>query len=120
MVFPGRKETCDYPELITKTGLLFFKKIGDAYSSKHVKGILFIDGLDEVDRQDAETLNKFLGLLPMMLPAGLIIAFSAPSYEQFATRFGNRLADEACISMPALTDNAVKEFPLQGSFGGFC
>lgn len=106
---PGRKETCDYPELITKTELLF-KKIGDAYSSKHVKGILFIDGLDEVDRQDAETLNKFLGLLPMMLPAGLIIAFSAPSYEQFATRFGNRLADEACISMPSLTDNAVKEF----------
>ena len=106
---PGREETCDYPELIAKTEQRI-KKLSEAYSSRNVKGILFIDGLDEVERQDAETLNKFMGLLPMVLPAGLVIVLSAPSYEQFATRLGNRLAGEACISMPSLIDSTVKEF----------
>ncbi|MEF1282111.1 hypothetical protein QTO05_23970, partial [Vibrio fortis] len=67
-------------------------------------------GLDEVERQDAETLSKFMGLLPMVLPTGFVIVLSAPSYEQFATRLGNRLAGEACISMPSLIDSTVKEF----------
>ncbi len=106
---PGREETCDYPELIAKTEQLF-KKLSEAYSSRNVKGILFVDGLDEVERQDAETLNKFMGLLPMVLPTGFVIVLSAPSYEQFATRLGNRLAGEACISMPSLIDSTVKEF----------
>lgn len=106
---PGREEIYDYPELIAKTEQLF-KKLGETYSSKNVKGILFIDGLDEVERQDAETLNKFMGLLPMVLPPGFLIVLSAPSYDQFATRLGNRLAGEACISMPSLTDSTVKEF----------
>ncbi|PSJ48244.1 hypothetical protein C7H85_05125 [Zobellella endophytica] len=106
---PGREETCDYPELIAKTEQLF-KKVSAAYSSRNVKGILFVDGLDEVERQDAETLNKFMGLLPMVLPTGFVIVLSAPSYEQFATRLGNRLAGDACISMPSLIDSAVKEF----------
>jgi hypothetical protein len=106
---PGREETCDYPELIAKTEQLF-KKLSEAYSSRKIKGILFIDGLDEVERQGAETLNKFMGLLPMALPTGFVIVLSAPSYEQFATRLGNRLAGEACISMPSLIDSAVKEF----------
>ncbi|ENE5200188.1 serine protease [Vibrio parahaemolyticus] len=106
---PGREEICDYPELITKTEQLF-KKLSETYSSRSVKGVLFIDGLDEVERQDAETLNKFMGLLPMVLPTGFLIVLSAPSYEQFATRLGNRLAGEACISMPSLIDSTVKEF----------
>lgn len=106
---PGRIENGDYSEIITKTEQLFIKLSG-AFSSKNVKGVLFIDGLDEVERQDAEALNKFIGLLPMSLLPGLVIVLSAPNYEQFATRLGKRLGSEGCISMPSLTDNAVKNF----------
>lgn len=106
---PGRIENGDYPELITKTEQLLIKLSG-VFSSKNVKGVLFIDGLDEVERQDAEALNKFVGLLPMSLLPGLVIVLSAPNYEQFATRLGKRLGNDACISMPSLTDNAVKDF----------
>ncbi|MGO2234607.1 MAG: trypsin-like peptidase domain-containing protein [Marinomonas sp.] len=106
---PGRKETGDYSELIAKTEQLFIK-LSEVYSSKNVKGVLFIDGLDEIERQSAEALSKFIGLLPMTLPHGLLIVLSAPNYEQFATRLGNRLGNDACISMPALTDNSVRDF----------
>ncbi|HDX8333745.1 TPA: trypsin-like peptidase domain-containing protein [Raoultella ornithinolytica] len=106
---PGRIENGDYPELITKTEQLFIKLSG-VYSSRNVKGVLFIDGLDEVERQDAEALNKFIGLLPMTLLPGLVIVLSAPNYEQVATRLGKRLGVEACISMPSLTDNDVKDY----------
>lgn len=106
---PGRIENGDYPELITKIEQLLIKLSG-VFSSRNVKGVLFIDGLDEVERQDAEALNKFVGLLPMSLLPGLVIVLSAPNYEQFATRLGKRLGSEACISMPSLTDNAVKDF----------
>ena len=105
----GRKEIGEYTELIDKTKSLL-TRLSEVYSSKNKKGILFIDGLDEVERQDAEALNKFIGLLPMALPSGLVIVLSAPNYEQFATRLGNRLGSEECISMPSLTDNAVKDF----------
>lgn len=112
----GRIENCDYPELITKTEQLFIKLSG-AFSSRNVKGVLFIDGLDEVERQDAEALNKFVGLLPMALLPGLVIVLSAPNYEQFATRLGKRLGSEACISMPSLTDSAVKDFCYRALIG---
>lgn len=106
---PGREEICDYPKLISKTGKLF-NKLSETYSSRKVKGVLFIDGLDEVERQDTETLNKFIGLLPIVLPPGFLIIFSAPSYDQFATLLGNRLSGEACISMSSLIDSSVKEY----------
>ncbi|HHF2953601.1 TPA: AVAST type 1 anti-phage system protease Avs1b [Vibrio diabolicus] len=106
---PGRKEKVEYTELIDKTKSLLIS-LSEAYSSRNKKGILFIDGLDEVERQDPNALNKFIGLLPMVLPPGLVIVLSAPNYEQFATRLGNRIESEACISMPSLTDSAVKDF----------
>ncbi|MCS0325012.1 AVAST type 1 anti-phage system protease Avs1b [Vibrio diabolicus] len=106
---PGRKETLDYPELINKTEQLLLQLSG-TYSSNKKTGILFIDGLDEVDRQDADTLTKLIGLLPLTLPPSLVIVFSAPNYEQFATRLGNRLNRESCISMPSLSDSAVQDF----------
>ncbi|MEZ9436596.1 AVAST type 1 anti-phage system protease Avs1b [Vibrio lentus] len=106
---PGRIETLDYPELINKTEQLLLQLSG-TYSSNGKTGILFIDGLDEVERQDADTLTKFIGLLPMTLPSGVVIVLSAPNYEQFATRLGNRLNRESCISMPSLSDSAVQNF----------
>ncbi|HCZ8411909.1 TPA: serine protease [Proteus mirabilis] len=106
---PGRKETGEYTELIDKVESLI-NTLSEAYTSKDKKGILFIDGLDEVERQDPDALNKFIGLLPMALPSGVVIVFSAPNYEQFATRLGNRIESKACISIPSLTDSAVKEF----------
>ncbi|GAB1150357.1 MAG: hypothetical protein WStaPseu_04770 [Shewanella algae] len=106
---PGRKETLDYPELINKTEQLLLQLSG-TYSSNGKTGILFIDGLDEVERQDADTLTKFIGLLPMKLPSGVVIVLSAPNYEQFATRLGHRLNRESCISMPSLSDSAVQNF----------
>lgn len=106
---PGRKETLDYLELINKTEQLLLQ-LSETCSSNKKTGILFIDGLDEVERQDADTLTKLIGLLPLTLPPSLVIVLSAPNYEQFATRLGNRLNRESCISMPSLSDSAVQDF----------
>lgn len=106
---PGRKETADYPTLISKTEQLFLQ-LSEMYSSGGKIGILFIDGLDEIERQDAEALKKMIGLLPLTLPSGLVIVLSAPNYEQFATRFGRRLSSDSCISMTSLSDSSVQCF----------
>lgn len=106
---PGRKETADYPELISKTEQLFLQ-LSEMYSSSGKIGVLFIDGLDEVERQDAEALKKLIGLLPLTLPSELVIVLSAPNHEQFATRLGSRLSSDSCISMPSLSDSSVQYF----------
>ncbi|ASM52751.1 hypothetical protein PNIG_a0433 [Pseudoalteromonas nigrifaciens] len=109
---PGRKEILDYQKIIDKTGELFIQ-LAEFYTLKNKVGILFIDGLDEVERQDAETLNKLIGLMPARLPPGLVIVFSAPNYDQFATRLGNRLSNESCISLPPLNHEPVQAFCYQ-------
>ncbi|MBC3766697.1 AVAST type 1 anti-phage system protease Avs1b [Neptunicella marina] len=106
---PGRNETADYPELINKTEQLL-SRLSEKYISLGKVGLLFIDGLDEVERQDPTALSRLIGLLPLELPSGLVIIFSAPNYDSFESRLGARLNHDSCISMPTLSDISVKTF----------
>lgn len=106
---PGRIDKKDYLRLIKETNELLVR-LGDEYSYRGKIGLLFIDGLDEVSRQDNEILTQFIGLLPQRMPTGLTIIFAAPNYDQFATRLGAKLSRDSCISMPVLSDSAVHDF----------
>ena len=99
----------EYSKLIQQTQNII-QVLGRYYSSINKIGVLFIDGLDEVDKQDRELLKKFLGLLPQVIPSSLVIVLSAPSYRQYSELLGNKLRQESCITLPSLSYEITQKF----------
>lgn len=106
---PGRVSEKRYPELITQTQQLL-EMLAEAYSSQGKIGIIFVDGLDEVAKLSQESLEKFVGLLPSAMPAGLALILSAPSYVNLSAALGPRVTTQSCITMPGLEREASLAF----------
>lgn len=98
-----------YPELIVGVGRLL-DTLAHTYSSQGKVGVIFVDGLDEVAKLGQGTLERFIGLLPSKMPAGLALVLSAPSYVNVSAALGARVASHACIAMPALERDASRAF----------
>lgn len=109
---PGRLISEEYSGLIRETeGLL--KRAGEDFRSRGKTGVLFIDGIDEVAKHSKDMLTVFIGLLPQLVPTGLVVILSAPSYRQFSGLLSRRLNTNACISIPALSANESREVCLR-------
>jgi hypothetical protein len=106
---PGRIVKKDYSDLIKEVEILLVR-LGEEYTSRGKIGVLFIDGLDELEKIGGETLKQFIGLLPQQVPNGLTLVLSAPSYTLLAAQLGTRLRNEECLSIPALTDGVTRDF----------
>lgn len=99
----------EYAQLIKATQNVI-QALGQYYSSINKTGVLFIDGIDEIDKHDRELLKKFLGLLPQVIPSSLVIVLSAPSYTQYSALLGNKLRQETCITLPSLSYEITQQF----------
>ncbi|MEQ1297386.1 AVAST type 1 anti-phage system protease Avs1b [Acinetobacter soli] len=99
----------EYAQLIKETQNVI-QALGQYYSSINKIGVLFIDGIDEIDKHDRELLKKFLGLLPQVIPSSLVIVLSAPSYTQYSALLGNKLRQETCITLPSLSYEITQQF----------
>lgn len=99
----------EYSQLIQQSQNVI-QDLGHYYSSISKIGVLFLDGLDEVDKQDRELLKKFLGLLPQAISSSLVIVLSAPSYTQYSALLGNKVRQESCITLPSLPYEITQQF----------
>lgn len=99
----------EYAQLIKETQNVI-QALGQYYSSINKIGVLFIDGIDEIDKYDRELLKKFLGLLPQVIPSSLVIVLSAPSYTQYSALLGNKLRQETSITLPSLPYEITQQF----------
>lgn len=99
----------EYAQLI-KENQNIIQALGQYYSSINKIGVLFIDGLDEIDKHDRDLFVKFLGLLPQVIPSSLVIVFSAPSYTQYSALLGNKVRQESCITLPSLPYEITEQF----------
>lgn len=91
----------------------FLTRLGEKYSANGKTGILFIDGLDEIEKINNELLTNFIGMLPSSAPTGLVIVLTAPNYSKLALPLGERLNSKACLSIPPLEDTIEREFCKQ-------
>lgn len=99
----------DYSQLIQITQDLL-QSLGTYYSSINKIGVLFIDGLDEIDKYDRDLLVKFLGLFPQVIHSNLVILFSAPSYTKYSALLGTKLRKESSITLPSLSYEVTQQF----------
>lgn len=98
-----------YPELIVEVDRLL-NTLAKTYSSQGKIGVVFVDGLDEVAKLGPGILERFIGLFPLKIPAGLAVVLSAPSYGNLSASLGARVTSHACITMPALGRDASRMF----------
>lgn len=105
----GRVSEKRYQQLIVEVGRLL-GVLGQAYSSQGKIGVIFVDGLDEVAKLGGGMLERFMGLLPPKMPAGLAFVISAPSYVNLSAALGARMGSHSCIAMPSLARSAARAF----------
>lgn len=105
----GRIVKRDYPDLIKEVNNLLVR-LGEEYTARGKIGVLFIDGMDELDKADGGMLEQFIGLLPQQVPGGLALVLSSPSYVRLAAQLGARLGNDVCLSMPSLTNYVTRDY----------
>lgn len=105
----GRVSEKRYTELIVGVQRLL-DVLAQVYSSQGKIGVIFVDGLDEAAKLGQGTLERFVGLLPPTMPAGLALVVSAPSYVNLSAALGAKMTSHSCIAMPGLTREASRAF----------
>lgn len=106
---PARVSDRPYRQLIDETGALM-NGLAQEYAKRGKVGILFVDGLDEAARLGGTELTRFLGLLPVALPPGLVVVFTAPNYANLAAVVGARVESRFVLALPSLTREAVRDY----------
>lgn len=101
----SRNEERSYVTLVRETSALL-EAFSNYCASTHRHGILFLDGLNEAQVADSNTLVKLIGLLPQSLPQTITIVLTAPNYHSVAVLLAGRVKTQNVISLPSLSNEA--------------
>jgi len=109
---PSRKVEKPYSGLIVEVEQLL-KDFSEYCISKNSQGIIFIDGLNEAESVGKESFSRLMGLLPLELPIGISVVFTAPSYDNIKVPLEGRVNESNIIALPSLGNDIVKNYCWQ-------
>ena len=107
-----RMEERSYTTLVKDTSVLL-EHFSKYCSSTNRQGILFLDGLDEAQTADSNSMAKLLGLFPFPLPNNITIILTAPNYQTLANLLSGRVKSQNVITLPFLSDEASSNYCWQ-------
>jgi hypothetical protein len=105
----SRNEERSYPTLVTETSE-FLAAFSKYCGSVKRHGLIFIDGINEVQDSEPAALPKFLGLLPRILPNNISVVLTAPNYTKLSAYLSDRIKKENLFLLPPLTDGVCVEY----------
>lgn len=105
---PARLTELSYSQLITHT-VRVLQELASGCVQSGTRGVLFIDGLNEVDRLGGDSLQRFIGLLPHVLPAGLKIVMTGVGLDALSGKLGDVARGAKRLTLPALDGQAQAE-----------
>lgn len=105
---PARLTELSYSQLIEHTARAF-QELALSCVRSGKRGVLFIDGLNEADRLGVEALQRFIGLLPIELPAGLKVVMAGVGLESLSGKLGEVARGATCLTLPGLDREAQAE-----------
>ncbi|MNZ06952.1 hypothetical protein D3C78_237160 [compost metagenome] len=109
---PARLSKLSYPELIHKTNETL-RDLGNRSAAAGKIGVLFIDGLNEAVGVSTDSLQRFVGLLPLALPRGLVIVLTGVGLDAHASAFGPLLQAAGRLTLPALEHDSQRELCVE-------
>ncbi len=98
---PARLAAFSYPQLIEQTAKALEALASECIESGK-RGVLFIDGVNEADKVGGETLQRFVGLLPHVLHAGLKVVITGVGLGALSAKLGDVARGAKCLTLPAL------------------
>src|SRR5207302_179599 len=108
---PSRIEERSYAALVREASVLL-EAFSQYCASTNRHGVLFLDGLNEVQTTDG-TLAKLLGLLPQALPQNVTVVFTAPNYQTVAVALAGRVKSQNVTALPPLSNEAASAYCWQ-------
>ncbi|MEA9830473.1 AVAST type 1 anti-phage system protease Avs1b [Xanthomonas campestris pv. raphani] len=105
---PARLTELSYPQLIEHTARAL-QELADGCVQSGMRGVLFIDGLNEADRLGGEALQRFIGLLPRVLPTGLKVVLTGVGLDAFSGKLVDIARGAVRLTLPALDGQAQVE-----------
>lgn len=113
---PARLTTLSYAQLIDHTAKALQElATGCVESSK--RGVLFIDGVNEADKAGSEALQRFAGLLPHVLSAGLKVVITGVGLDALSSRLGDVARGARRLTLPALGRKAQADICMSALQG---
>ena len=109
---PSRKEDRSYVTLVRETSVLL-ENFSKYCESTNRQGILFLDGLNEAQAADSNSMAKLLGLFPLPLPKNITIILTAPNYQTLANLLSSQVKNQNLISLPYLSDESSSNYCWQ-------
>jgi hypothetical protein len=106
---PSRIEKLSYSEQMAATAELLTTFSNHCMSLKK-RGIIFIDGLNEINDMGQPVLHKFLGLLPARLPADINIILTGPNYSVLTPSLSNFIKAVNVFNLPRLDIAACEAY----------
>lgn len=101
---PARLTDRTYAQLIQATHQAL-GELASRCASRGRVGFLFLDGVNEVAALGGDTLERFVGLLPSTIPAGLKVVVVGAGLDAIANRLGPLLQGAERMTLPALEDD---------------
>lgn len=98
---PARLAALSYPQLIEQTAKALEALAIECIESGK-RGVLFIDGVNEADKVGGETLQRFVGLLPHVLHAGLKVVITGVGLGALSAKLGDVARGAKRLTLPAL------------------
>lgn len=105
---PARLTELSYSQLIEHTTRAL-QELASVCVQSGRRGVLFIDGLNEADRLGGEALQRFIGLLPHVLPAGLKVVVTGVGLDALSGKLGELARGATRLTLPALDGQAQAE-----------
>lgn len=101
---PARLLDLPYSELVTRTNKLF-EALAQHLQKAKKQGIIFIDGINEAVAAGADSLRRFVGLLPPSVPEGLVVVITGVGLDSIAAGLSPILQSAARLTLPQLDDS---------------
>nr|WP_305080189.1 AVAST type 1 anti-phage system protease Avs1b [Pseudoxanthomonas sp. PXM05] len=97
---PARLTELSYSQLIEHTARAL-QELASGCVQSGTRGVLFIDGLNEADQLGVEALQRFIGLLPQVLPPGLNVVVTGVGLDTLSGKLGDLARGAPRLTLPA-------------------
>lgn len=98
---PARLIELSYSQLIESTDQVL-QSLATRCRKAGKVGVLFIDGINEAASVGEEALKRFFGLLPRVLPDGLVVVVTGVGVDSLASSLGTILHGSERLTLPTL------------------
>lgn len=109
---PARLLHLPYSELVIRTNKLL-EALAQHLRNAKKRGVIFIDGINEAVAAGEHSLRRFVGLLPLSVPEGLVVVITGVGLDSLAASLSPILQSAERLTLPQLDDSVQRSLCVE-------